>query len=163
HAAAALIELFPADGVEDHVRPFAAGQFLDLVLQAVAGIVDERIGAVLLCDCELFIGTGRSNHPRSKCFADFNSRQSHSAGRPPPAAPGTSRVSPDCSWARCFNAWYDVPYTRPNAAATSKPMESGIRPTAVASATARSAMPPMPDSAMTRSPGLTWVTPSPAS
>src|SRR6185295_3811124 len=84
------------------------------------------------------------------------------AARPtPPAAPSTSSVSPACSAPRSQSACSEVAYVRPKAAAVANAIPGGIGSRRRASVFTSSANAPWVVIAITASPGLAVVTPSP--
>lgn len=69
-----------ANRIVDHVGTLAVGRGLDCFAQVFRGVVDRRVGSMLLAGSELFIGRGGSDNARTKRLADFNRGQADTAG-----------------------------------------------------------------------------------
>lgn len=75
-----FVEQVAPHRVVDHVGALAAGQFLDLLLQAAGAVVDQQVGAGGLGHFQLLVTAGGGDDPRAHGLADLHRRQADAAG-----------------------------------------------------------------------------------
>src|SRR3546814_5899294 len=79
NAAEGFFEQLATDRIVDHVYALTCSQFLQALLEAGIGVVDQLIGAGLFGNLKLFSCRGCGDHFRTHGFAYFHRSEEHTS------------------------------------------------------------------------------------
>ena len=80
HRTEGFLEEAAADRVVDHVHALALGDFLEAVLEALAAVVDQHVGAGVARHFQLLRAAGSGDHGGAHGLADLHRGQADAAG-----------------------------------------------------------------------------------